>query len=111
MLRQLIVSALTCLTLASCAPTPVPVVVDTVPIARPNIVLPKVQSLALKDVKWIVLTPDNITSVLASSNTQVFYALTSEGYKNLALNTVDLRAFIEQQKVIIQAYDSYYANQ
>lgn len=108
MVKSLITSALLCLMLANCAPKPAPVVVDVVPIARPNIVLPHVTPLELREVKWIIVTPDNIDSVLASSGAPVFYALTSEGYKNLALNTADLRSFIEQQKIIVQAYVQYY---
>lgn len=36
------------------------------------------------------------------------FALTDKGYASLGLQLSDIRAFIEQQKSIIIAYESYY---
>lgn len=36
------------------------------------------------------------------------FALTDQGYANLGLTLSDIRAYIEQQKTIILAYENYY---
>ena len=36
------------------------------------------------------------------------FAVTDKGYANLGLNLSSIRAFIEQQKAIIVAYENYY---
>ena len=100
--------------LSACGSTPVvepvkPVEVRTVQIPRPAPVVPSVDQLQLRDVKWAIVTPDNIDEVFASlSGEPVLFAVTSAGYESLALNISDIRAMIQQQQKIIALYqDSY----
>jgi predicted transcriptional regulator len=38
----------------------------------------------------------------------LLFGVTDKGYENLALNLSDLRAYLQQQKAIIAAYENYY---
>lgn len=99
--------------LSACSqPTPAPVQpveVRTLEIPRPAPVVPTVDQLQLRDVKWTIITPDNVDEVFASlSGEAVLFAVTADGYEALALNLSDVRAMIQQQQRIIAIYqDSY----
>lgn len=88
--------------------------VSAKPIEKPELVLPNPESINMKEVTWILLTPENFEEKVAelSKNGRpvVFFALTDKGYENLSLNFSDIRAFIQQQKAIIAAYENYYKN-
>lgn len=74
--------------------------------------LPNADRLNLRDIEWILITPENfeekITELRTSGRPIVLFALTDAGYENLALNFSDIRAYIQQQNAIIVAYDNYY---
>lgn len=93
---------------------PQKITVSAKPVEKPELVLPPPEVLNMKDVKWILLTPENFEEKVAELNTDgrpiVFFALTDKGYENLAMNFSSIRAFIQQQKAIIAAYDNYYKN-
>lgn len=96
--------------LAACSSTDVPPVtpveVRTVEVPRPAPVVPQVDQLRLRDIEWIVITPDNIEEQFAKiqNGEVVFFALTTEGYENLSLNISDIRAMVQQQQRIIAIY-------
>lgn len=96
----------------SFSPRPQPIEVSTVPVEKPGIELPQADELRLRSVDWTLITPDNVDDVIEqaeqSGRPVVFFALTDEGYERLSLNISDLRAFIQQQKAIIAAYENYY---
>ncbi len=100
--------------LAACsAPTiePVPVVeTRTIQIPKPAPIVPRVDQLSLKPINWIIITPDNIEEKFAQiqKGELVFFAVTAEGYENIALNLSDIRALIEQQNRVIAIYKSQY---
>ena len=114
MRRLLTVSALGCILILSsaCAPKPQPVVISAKPVAKPELVLPKADRLTARDVTWVVITPDNYEKVFSDlakkGQPVVLFALTDKGYENLSLNLSDVRAYIQQQKAIILAYEAYY---
>lgn len=99
--------------LSACGNTAVepvkPVEVRTIEIPRPAPVVPSVDQLQLRDVKWTIVTPDNIDSVFATiPGEAVLFAITTDGYEALALNLSDVRAMIQQQQKVIAVYqDSY----
>lgn len=74
--------------------------------------MPQADEIRLRGVEWIIITPDNINEVFDrakdSGRPIVFFALTDKGYENLGLNISDIRAYIQQQKTIIAAYEDYY---
>ena len=84
--------------------------VRTVQIPRPAPIVPAVDQLRLRSVNWIIITPDNIEEKFAQiqKGELVFFAVTAEGYENIARNLSDVRALIEQQNSIIAIYKSQY---
>lgn len=115
MVRHLTVSALGFLTLflvSACSKPVEEIKVSATPVQKPELVLPYADPINLRDVKWTVINKDNYQTVFAdlekSGQPVAFFALTDKGYENLSLNLGDIRAYIQQQKAIIAAYESYY---
>ena len=80
-----------------------PVEIRTIEVSKPAPVVPAVDQLRLRPVDWIVLTPDNVDQKFNQIKTGelVLFAVTADGYENIALNLSDIRAMIEQQKKIV----------
>lgn len=74
--------------------------------------MPPADELSLRELDWIVITPDNfeekVKEIQDTGRPVVFFALTDKGYENLGMNFSDLRAFVQQQQAIIAAYKKYY---
>jgi hypothetical protein len=105
-----IVSAILCAgLLAGCNETTKvfdkPLLVD-----RAELILPPVQPITQNDMKWVVVTPENIQAMSAKGNV-VFFALTPKGYQNLSMNVAEMRKYIQQQNAVIAAYKDYYKNE
>lgn len=102
---------MTLLVLAGCS-KPQEITVSAEPIKKPELVLPQASELNLRTLDWKVVTPDNIdevwTEIETSGRPVVLFALTDEGYERVSLNLSDIRAYIQQQRSIIAAYDRYY---
>jgi hypothetical protein len=100
------------LLLSACA-QPKPIEISSKPIDKPTLVLPTADILNLREVKWIVITPENVDQVmktLSINNSKVaVFALTDKGYENISLNINDLRTYIQQLQAIIVAYEEYYS--
>ena len=90
----------------------IPVEVSTKPVEKPELTLPQVDELRMREVNWIVINQDNVDQIfenLKNKNIPVgVYALTGEQYENLGLNFSDIRALVQQQQAIIIAYEKYY---
>ena len=60
----------------------------------------------------IVVTRENVEEVWAeleaSGKSIVLFALTHEGYENLALNNADIIRYLSEQRAVIIAYKEYY---
>ena len=86
--------------------------VSSIPVSKPQLILPSEDELNLRQVEWVILTPENFEAKIAEASESgraiAFFALTDEGYENLGLNLSDLRAYIQQQQAIIAAYERYY---
>lgn len=82
------------------------------PVKKPELVLPPVDRLNMKTVKWMIITEKNYQEVFAdlkkSGRPLAIFGLTDRGYENLSLNTSAIRALVQQQKAIIAAYEAYY---
>lgn len=87
-----------------------PVEVRTLEVQKPAPIVPTVDQLRLRDVKWVIITPENVDEKFKEIKTGevVLFALTTNGYENIALNLSDIRAMIDQQKKIIAIYESQY---
>lgn len=80
--------------------------VRTVEVPRPAPIVPNVDQLDLRQVEWVVITPENIDQKFAEikEGELVFFALTRDGYENLVLNLSDIRSNIEQYQRIVAIY-------
>jgi len=89
----------------------IPVEVRTIEVQRPAPIVPSVDQLRLRSVEWIVITPDNVEESFAriQSGELVLFAVTAEGYENIALNLSDVRAMIEQQQRVIAIYQRQFS--
>ena len=62
--------------------------------------------------KWIIITPENAEQVWKHLEEEkvdlVLFALTDDGYEELAINMAELRNFINTQRQIILQYKKYY---
>jgi len=70
------------------------------------------EPLQVTPVKWIVITPDNASSIFkqlaAKGQSPVLFALTDAGYQQLAVTMSEVRNFITAQRTIVIKYKEYY---
>ncbi len=116
MQNRLTVNVLGCglvLLLSACATQPKTIEISSKPIDKPALVLPTADTLNLREVKWIIITPENAEQVFKTLPTTggkvAVFALTDKGYENLSLNINDLRTYVQQLQSIIVAYEGYYS--
>ena len=100
--------------LSGCSSTPQRIEVSAKPVDKPELVLPQADALRMKDVEWVLITPENfeekVAEIQKSGRPVVFFALTDEGYENLSINFSSIRAYIQQQQSVVAAYENYYKN-
>tara|TARA_R110000851_G_scaffold2676_1_gene10857 strand:+ start:844 stop:1227 length:384 start_codon:yes stop_codon:yes gene_type:complete len=86
--------------------------VSAKPVEKPKLTLPDADLLKMREVKWVIVTEENYKQVFAdikkSGRPIAIFGLTDKGYANLGLNFSDIRAYVQQQKSIIAAYEAYY---
>jgi hypothetical protein len=89
-----------------------PIEIVAKPIERMPLNLAQPTPLKLKKIEWIVITPNNVDSVfdkLANEKqNQVLFAVTDQGYMELAMTMMEIRNFISTQRQIIIQYKQYY---
>jgi predicted small secreted protein len=89
-----------------------PLAITTVPAEKTPLALPDPEPISTKPIKWRVITPDNVDAVweqLEQDNEDaVVFAITADGYQQLAVTIAELRKLIVTQRVIIQKYREYY---
>jgi hypothetical protein len=100
--------------LSACAAPSKTINISSKPVDKPELVLPTADVLNLREVQWIIITPENVDQImksLSANDTKVaVFALTDKGYQNLSLNINDLRTYVQQMQAIIVAYEGYYKN-
>jgi hypothetical protein len=112
LIRNVLFFGLATLALSSCGTTEtikeVPVIeTRTVKVSKPAPIVPSIDQIEMRDVDWIVVTPENVDAVFESLNTDlVLFGLTAEGYEALSLNLADLRITFQQYQEIIAIYRS-----
>jgi len=86
--------------------------VSAKPVEKPKLTLPNADLLKMREVKWVIVTEENYKQVFEdikkSGRPIAIFGLTDKGYANLGLNFSDIRAYVQQQKSIIAAYEAYY---
>jgi hypothetical protein len=89
-----------------------PITVSTVPLEKTPLALPDPAPLKSKPIRWVVITPANVDAVWEQLSQDdddvVVFALTADGYQQLAVTIAELRNLIATQRVIIQKYRDYY---
>jgi len=95
----------------SLMPTTKPIEVVTVSEPAPLYHPPLPLEVQLVDIQWRVLTPEIMDEYLAaleegSAPAQAYYALTTQGYENLSMNTAEQKRYIKDVLAIIKYYRS-----
>ena len=116
MVKHSIASVLGCglaiLLLSSCSTPVQQIQVTAKPIEKPELTLPSVDRLEMREIEWVIITEENYKEVFAklkkTGRPLEIFGLTDKGYANLGLNFSDIRALVQQQKTIIAAYEAYY---
>ena len=113
MIKETLLAGTIALSLSGCSSfLPEVTKYSTEPVERPLLVLPESEIVNMKEVDYIVVTEENIQEVWAeleaSGKSIVLFALTSDGYENLALNNADIIRYLSEQKAVIIAYKEYY---
>jgi len=98
--------------LSSCSSLPEVVKYTSEPVERPLLVLPESAIATMREVDYLIVTEENVEAVWreleASGKPIVLFALTSDGYENLALNSAEIIRFLSEQRAVIIAYKEYY---
>lgn len=119
MLKEIIVGtsmlALGPFALSGCSTNPPKVAIQIKPAVRVPLNLPNTDTINHKEVKWIILTKDNMEEVFYKLSKEsvdgAVFGLTDTGYENLSLNMAAIRKLVQQQQAIIIAYEEYYKDQ
>ena len=95
----------------SLMPMTKPIEVVTVSEPAPLYHPPLPLEVQLVDIQWRVLTPEIMDEYLAaleegSAPPQAYYALTTQGYENLSMNTAEQKRYIKDVLAIIKYYRS-----
>lgn len=81
-------------------------------VERTRLDLPVPPPLKAREMQWFVVTPENIDQVWAKLKEQgadlVVFALTDDGYQELAMTMAEVRNYIASQRAIIVKYKEYY---
>jgi len=89
-----------------------PIEIQKKEVERTRLNLPEQTPLKTRELKWIVITPENAETVwkkLKESDTDlVLIALTDDGYQELAMTMAEIRNYISSQRTIIIKYKDYY---
>lgn len=91
---------------------PDPIEIKTKAEERVRLNLADPTPLKARDIKWIIVTKDNVNEVFKELDSKgvdvVLFGLTDEGYEQLALTMAELRNYIATQRSIIVKYKDYY---
>jgi len=89
-----------------------PIEIQSKAVERTRLNIPDPSPLKGRSTKWIVVTPENVEEVWERLREEkvdlVLFAITDEGYEELALTMAELRNFIATQRSIIIKYREYY---
>lgn len=89
-----------------------PIEVQTKAVERTRLELPEPAPIQARDIKWLIVTPENVDQVFADLKEQnidlALFAITDEGYEQLALTMAEIRNYIASQRSVIIKYKDYY---
>ena len=119
MLKEIVIGtsilALGPFALSGCSTNPPKVAIQIKPADRVPLNLPNTDTINQKEVKWIIVTSENVEEVFHKLTKNgvdgAIFGLTDTGYENLSLNIASIRKLVQQQQAIIIAYEEYYKDQ
>lgn len=89
-----------------------PLEVQTKAVERTPLNLSEPPQIKPRTPTWYVVTPENVEEVWAKLKDKnadlVLFAVTDDGYEELAVTMAEIRAYIKSQKMIIIKYKEYY---
>lgn len=89
-----------------------PIEVITKPAEKTPLDIAQPEPLRLKPIEWVLVTPGNQEEIFKKleekGNDPVVFALTADGYQQLAITIAELRNLINTQRNIIIKYKEYY---
>ena len=89
-----------------------PVEVQTKAVEKTPLNIGDPPPLKMQAPTWVLITPENAEAVwaeLKSKNVDlVLFALTDDGYEQLAIIMLEIRQYLQQQKTILIKYREYY---
>ena len=89
-----------------------PVEIQAKPVEKTPLNLPEPAPLKVREIKFIIITPENADQVFADLKSKgddtVLFGLTDTGYEGLALTIAEIRNLLAQQRSIIIKYKDYY---
>ena len=89
-----------------------PIEITTKAVDKTPLDIAQPDPIKTKPIEWVVVTPDNADAVfkkIADSGQEVvLFAITADGYQQLAVTIADLRNLINTQRNIIVKYKDYY---
>jgi hypothetical protein len=89
-----------------------PIEIQTKAVERTRLDLSEPAPLTSREIKWILITPENAEKVFADLKEQnidlVLFGITDEGYEQLSLTMAEIRNYIANQRAIIVKYKEYY---
>jgi hypothetical protein len=92
-------------------PEVTPIEVVETEVKPPAPIVPPIDQLNLRSIEWVIITPSNAETVFSEmTGEKVLFALTAEGYENIALNLSDVRAILQQQQSIIAIYEKQFSD-
>ena len=89
-----------------------PIEIKTKAVERTKLNIKEPSPLKGRELAWIVVTPENAEEVwkkLKDENADlVLFAITDDGYEQLALTMAEIRNYIAQQRAVLIKYKVYY---
>lgn len=86
--------------------------ITTKSLEKVPLTLPPVDKINLDKIDWIIVTEKNFKEVFADLDKKnfdpVIFGLSDRGYESLSVNTAKIKQLVEQQRLIIIAYEEYY---
>lgn len=100
-MKKTFIIGIAILLLGACSPKtqvvekPVEVIrYKTVEVAAPKPILPRIEPVKMRPVKWSVINQDENT----------YFALDKYGYEALSMNMNDIRAYIQKTQKVMETY-------
>jgi hypothetical protein len=86
-----------------------------VTVEKPTLAVPPVDPIRLRDVDWYIISKNatveqagHIDQVWKRSKTTSLFALSSQDYEDLSVNTANMLKIIRQYQSQVKAYEDYY---